>query len=250
MRLDGRTALVTGASAGLGRVIARALHARGVTLIVSARREELLTDLCSELGERAEAAAADLSDPVQVAALAERARSVDVLVANAGVPATGPYDGFSPEDIDLALDVNLRAPIQLTRALAPAMVERGEGHLVYVSSLLGKMTRAGSALYSAGKYGVRGFALGLREDLHGTGVGVTTVFPGFVRDTGMFHDSGAKPPPGIGTSAPDEVAAAVIRGIEEDVAEIDVAPRKLRVAVKVMSVAPGLGAKMQRRSGR
>src|SRR5262245_55088550 len=247
MELNGRTALVTGASAGIGRVIARALHARGVTVLLSARREELLTDLCAELGERAEAAAADLADPAQVTALAERARAVDVLVANAGVPATGPFDGFSAEDIDLALDVNLRAPIQLTRALAPAMVERGGGHLVYVSSLLGKMTRAGSALYSASKYGVRGFALGLREDLHGTGVGVTTVFPGFIRDVGMFHDSGAKPPPGIGTSAPDEVAAAVIRGIENDVAEIDVAPRKLRVAVKVLAVAPGLGAKMQRR---
>src|SRR5262245_22926877 len=121
MELDGRTALVTGASAGIGRVIARALHARGVNVLASARREDLLADLCADLGERAEAAPADLSDPDQVAALAERARSVDILVANAGRPATGALDGFSPAEIDDALDVNLRAPIQLTRALAPAM---------------------------------------------------------------------------------------------------------------------------------
>jgi uncharacterized protein len=249
MDLEGRTALVTGASAGLGRVIARALHARGVTVMASARRADLLDELCAELGERAEPVVADLADAGQVAALAERARSVDVLVANAGLPAQGRLETFSPEEIDAALDVNLRAPIQLTRALAPAMVERGQGHLVYISSLLGKIGRRGSSLYSAGKFGIRGFALGIREDLHGTGVGVTTVFPGFIRDVGMFAASGRGAPPGMGTSAPDEVAAAVIRGIEDDVAEIDVAPRKLRVGVRVMTVAPGLGARMQRRRG-
>ena len=98
-------------------------------------------------------------------------------MANAALPASGPIVDFSPEQIDRALDVNLRAPIQLTRALVPGMVERGAGHVVLVSSLSGKVASIGSSLYSATKFGLRGFASGLREDLHGTGVGVTVVFP-------------------------------------------------------------------------
>src|SRR5207247_2243219 len=104
----------------------------------------------------------------------------------------------SPAEIDRALDVNLRAPIQLARALVPPMLERRSGHLVFISSLAGKVATARSALYSATKFGVRAFAAGLREDLHGSGVGATTVFPGFIRDAGLFADSGVELPRGVG----------------------------------------------------
>ena len=87
--------------------------------------------------------------------------------------------------------MNLRAPIQLTRALMPGMVDRRRGHLVFISSLSGKVATARSALYSATKFGLRGFATGLREDLHGSSVGVTTVFPGFISDAGLFAESGS-----------------------------------------------------------
>jgi short-subunit dehydrogenase len=230
-------------------VIARALHARGARLLVSARRAELLEELCSELGERAEACPADLADGDDLARLAERASGADVLVANAGLPASGPLDRFTPEEIDRAIQVNLAAPIRLARALTPGMVERGEGHVVVISSLLGRLTRARAALYSATKFGVRGFALGLREDLHGTGVGVTNVLPGFVRDVGMYADSSGPDLPKGMTSSPQEVADAVVRGIERDEAEIVVAPAKLRVGAFVATVAPGLGARMMRRRG-
>ena len=128
-------------------------------MIATARREEVLKELAAELGERVETVVADLAEAADVAALPERAGHVDVLVANAALPASGALLDFEPVQIDRALDVNLRAPTQLARALAPAMVERGSGHLVFISSLSGKAANAGSALYSATKFGMRGMAL-------------------------------------------------------------------------------------------
>ena len=249
LSLQGRRVLLTGASGGIGIAVARALHARGATVLASARREDVLEWLCSELGGGAEALPADLADTADVAALAARAGAVDVLVANAALPASGPLLAFEHEQIDRALDVNLRAPMHLARALAPAMVERGAGHLVFVSSLSGKAAAGGSSLYSATKFGMRGMALGLREDLAGTGVGVTTVFPGFIRDAGMFHDSGTKLPRFVGTRTPEQVAEALVRGIERDRAEVDVAPLTVRVGAAAAGLAPATVGALQRRLG-
>jgi short-subunit dehydrogenase len=247
MDLQGSTVLLTGASGGIGQAIARALDERGARVLVSARRAEQLERLAAELGGRPQVLQADLT--YDAPSLADRAGAVDVLVANAALPASGPIDDFSPEQIDRALDVNLRAPIQLTRALLPGMVDRGSGHIVLVSSLAGKVASVGSSLYSATKFGLRGFAAGLREDLHDTGVGVTVVFPGFVSEAGMLADSGAKLPRWVGTRKPDQVAGAVVRGIEEDRAEIDVAPLSLRAGALAGSVAPATFARIQRRLG-
>ena len=213
MQLAGQRVLLTGASGGIGLAIARALHARGATVIATARREEVL----ERARRRARRPGRDASWPTSRRPTTwrrcpRRAGRVDVLVANAALPASGALLDFEPGHIDRALDVNLRAPTQLARALAPAMVERGSGHLVFISSLSGKAANAGSSLYSATKFGMRGMALGLHGDLHGTGVGVTTVFPGFIRDAGMFHDSGTELPRGVGTRTPDQVAAAVVKG--------------------------------------
>jgi uncharacterized protein len=249
MRLEGSRVLLTGASGGLGKAIARALCARGAEVAVTARREEVLDELCTELGSAVTPLPADLAEREAPAKLAERAGRVDVLVANAALPAVGPVHDFSPEEIDRALDVNLRAPVQLTRLLMPGMVERGQGHLVFMSSLSGKAASPASALYSAAKFGLRGFAAAVREDLEGTGVGVTVVFPGFIRDSGMFADSGVKLRKGVGTKRPDDVADAVVRGIERGRAEIDVAPLGLRVGVKLAELAPGLASRVQRRLG-
>jgi short-subunit dehydrogenase len=249
IQLQGRRVLVTGASGGLGDAITRALHAKGATVVVTARREEALADLVAALGDRAEAIPADLADRAGVTALIERAGDVDVLVANAGLPAAGVFDSFSPEEVDRALDVNLRAPMQLALALLPGMKERGAGHLVFISSIAGKVGSGGGSVYSATKFGLRGWAIGLREDLRGSGVGVTTVFPGFIRDAGMFASSGAKLPAGVGTRTPEHVAAAVIKGIERDKGEIDVAPLSLRSGGWITGVAPELMSSIQRKLG-
>jgi uncharacterized protein len=249
VQLGGTTALLTGASGGIGQAVARALHGHGARVLLSGRRTEVLEELRAGLGANAEVLEADLAEPGGAATLAERAGEVDVLVANAGLPASGRLERFTREEIDRALDVNLRAPIQLARALVPGMVERGRGHLVFVSSLNGKVATARSSLYSATKFGLRGFAGGLREDLHGTGVGVTVVFPSFIRGAGMFAETGVKLPPWVGTRSPEDVARAVVRGVETGRGEIDVAPLSLRLGTFVSTLVPATSARVQRRLG-
>lgn len=241
--------LVTGASGGIGEAIVRALHARGATVVASARREDVLERLKADLGDRVEVLVADLADAAAVEALPGRAGRIDVLVANAALPASGTYDSFSDDEVDRALDVNLRAPIHLARAFAGPMRERDSGHIVFISSLSGKTASPGSSMYSATKFGMRGFALGFREDLVDTGVGVTTVFPGFIRDAGMFHDSKTELPKGVGTRTPDQVAAGVIRGIERDKPEVVVAPASLRLGSIAGGIAPGPVNAIQRKLG-
>jgi short-subunit dehydrogenase len=139
--------------------------------------------------------------------------------------------------------------MQITRALLPGMLERSRGHFVFVSSLSGKVPAAGSTVYSATKFGLRGFGSSLHDELHGTGVGATTVFPGFISDAGMFADSGVKLPPGVGMKSPEKVAAAVIEGIEKGRVEIDVAPLAVRATGKLAGVAPGAVTAVNRRFG-
>ncbi|HET8756149.1 MAG TPA: SDR family NAD(P)-dependent oxidoreductase [Solirubrobacteraceae bacterium] len=247
MNLGGRTALVTGASGGLGQAIVRALAGRGAQVVLSARRVDVLEALAAETGGRA--VACDLTDRAAVSQLVEDAGPVDVLIANAGLPASGPLKSFTVEELDRALDVNLRAPMILARLIGEAMVERGGGHIVFVSSLSGKAATVGSSVYSATKFGLRGFAMGLREDLRPRGVGVSTVFPGFIRDAGMFHDAGTKLPPYVGTKRPEDVGAAVVRAIEHDKSELDVAPIPLRLGAAFTGLAPEIAAIVQRRMG-
>ena len=118
-----------------------------------------------------------------------------------------------------------------------------------ISSLAGKVATAGSSLYSATKFGLRGFGSGLRADLVGTGVGVSVIFPGFVRDAGMFHDSEVELPAYVGTSTPQDVATAVSTAIADDRGEIDVAPLAVRAATKASEIAPALMGAVVRRLG-
>jgi short-subunit dehydrogenase len=239
--------LVTGATGGLGHAIARAFAARGADLLLSGRRAEVLAPLASELGART--LSCDLGDRDAVAALAAQAADADVLVLNAALPASGELAELSQEQIDMMLEVNLRAPIALARAVLPGMVDRRRGHMVFVSSLSGKAASPASSMYSATKFGLRGFALALREDLHGAGVGISVVLPGFIRDAGMFADAGISLPFGVGTRAPEDVADAVIRCVEHNRAEITVAPAGLRLGASFAGLAPGLAAQFSRRLG-
>jgi uncharacterized protein len=249
MEIGGRRVLLTGASGGIGDAIARALHARGATVLLSGRRTDALEQLAGELGERAEALPADLSTPQGVGELVAAAAEIDILVANAALPGSGRIDDFTPDQIDRTIAVNLRAPIQLARELAPGMVERGAGQLVFISSMSGKIANGGGSVYSATKFGLRGFAAGLRDELHGSGVGVTVVFPGFISDGGMFADTGIELPSYVKTRTPGQVAAAVVRGIERDRGEIDVAPLTVRATGWLAAIAPDAVAAVGRRLG-
>lgn len=246
MELAGRTALLTGATGGLGRAIAKALAARGASVALSARKAEALEGLAAELpGEGHRVLSADLAEPGAAERLAAEAGEVDVLVANAGLPGAGWLADFTPEQVKRALKVNLEAPMLLAQALFPAMVERGDGQLVFVSSLAGKAASPRSSIYNATKFGLRGFALALRADLGSKGVGVSLVSPGFIREAGMFADAGAKPPPGMGTATPGQVGAAVVKAIERDKAEIAVAPLPQRALAHFALASPGIAVRVQ-----
>jgi short-subunit dehydrogenase len=239
--------LITGATGGIGRAIARAFAARGATLTLTGRRADVLEPLAQELGGRA--VACDLSDRADLDDLVASAGAIDVLVANAALPASGELTELTQAQIDRMLEVNLRAPVALSRALVPGMIERRRGHLVFVSSLSGKAASPASSIYSATKFGLRGFALGAREDLRDHGVGASVILPGFIRDAGMFADADIELPRLVGTRSPEDVAAAVIRAIERDRAEVDVAPLGLRVGASIASVVPQVAASVSRRLG-
>ena len=249
MNLAGARALVTGASGVIGSAIARGLDAAGAELVLSARRTGALEALRAELGGRPRLEPADLAEPGAALELAECAGAVDLLVANAALPASGPLDGFTAEELDRAIAVNLRVPAQLARALVPGMRERGRGHLVFIGSLSGRVATVGTSLYSATKFGLRGLAAGLREDLHGTGVGVSVVSPSFVSEVGMYAETGVALPRGVRTETADDVARAVVRAVSRDSAEVTVAPLLLRLGARASELAPRPTAALQRRFG-
>jgi short-subunit dehydrogenase len=241
--------LLTGATGGLGQAIARAFASRGASLLLSGRREEVLEQLARELGGRALLADLASREDLQRVIETAEAEQVEVLIANAGVPATGLLADISAQELDRMIDVNLRAPIALAKGLSPAMVARGAGHVVFMGSLSGKVASPTSSMYAATKFGLRGFALGLREDLRPHGVGVSVVLPSFIRQAGMFAQTGVKLPLGIGTRSPDDVASAVLRAVERNRAEIDVAPVGLRLGAAIGAVAPQLAADVSRLLG-
>jgi short-subunit dehydrogenase len=244
--VDG-SVLVTGASGGIGQAIARAFAVHGAKVLLTGRRAEVLERLAEEIGGRA--LACDLASRPEVERLIAEVGEVDVLVANAALPASGPLLEYDQDAVDRALEINLRAPIALARALAPGMVERGRGQLVFISSLQGKAATPNSSLYVATKFGLRGFALALREDLRAAGVGVSVVMPGFIREAGMFADSGVRLPFGVGTRTPEQVAAGVISAVEGNRAEVSVAPPMLRLGAVLAGIAPELSAAVSRRMG-
>jgi short-subunit dehydrogenase len=247
MQIAGARTLLTGATGGLGQAIARELGRRGAELVLSGRQRDLLESLAAELDARA--IVADLARHEDIERLAREAGEIDVLIANAGLQGGGDVLGREVAEIDTVLEVNLRAPIVLARMLGAGMAERGRGQIVFMSSLSGKAATPRTALYNATKFGLRGFAHAFRADMRRCGVGVSVICPGFIRDAGMFAKAGAKLPPGVGTSSPQDVADAVVRAIERNRAEIDVAPIPMRAGATFANVAPELAAKMTRASG-
>jgi short-subunit dehydrogenase len=245
--LHGARVLLTGATGGIGHAIARDLRAQGAELILTGRRVDVLEPLAKELDARS--LPADLEDLDSVDRLVAEAGPVDVLVANAALPGSGALLDFTPEQIHRALTVNLEAPIRLARATAASMVDHGRGHIVLIGSVAGKAASPSASMYNATKFGLRGFALGFREDLRGTGVGVSIVEPGFVREAGMFVEGGGKLPKGVRTVSPDDVAAGVRRAIERNRGEVVVAPVEMRIGAGIGSLFPELSATVQRKVG-
>ena len=182
--LSGRTALVTGASGGLGSAIARSLHAQGAAVVLSGTRGEALDALAAELGERAYAAPADLSDAAAVDALVGQAETlagqVDILVSNAGLTRDGLLLRMKDEDWGAVMRVNLEAYFRLSRAALRGMMKRRWGRIVGITSVVGVTGNPGQANYAASKAGMIGFSKALAQEVAARNVTVNCVAPGFI----------------------------------------------------------------------
>jgi short-subunit dehydrogenase len=213
LELPGAVAVVTGASAGIGRATANALAAEGADVAVAARRLDRLEELAQEIeaqGRRVLPVRCDVAKRKDVAALRDAVAAefgrTDVLVNNAGIPGGGMFADMRPDAIDAITKTNLLSVMWATKAFLPMMLERGRGHVVNVASLAGRYAVPGSTVYSAAKHGVIGFSESLYYELKDRRVLVTAINPGFVATEGFPHTD--KDPRIVMT--PERVAAVIV----------------------------------------
>jgi 3-oxoacyl-[acyl-carrier protein] reductase len=183
--LTGKTALVTGATGGIGAEIARALHTQGAHVVLSGTREAVLQELAAGLGERASTVAANLSDPAAVdgllaAAEAVAGQPIDVLVANAGITKDGLLLRMKDEDWEQVIKVNLESYFRLARSAMRGMMKRRYGRIIGITSVVGVTGNPGQANYAASKAGMIGFSKALAQEVASRGITVNCVAPGFI----------------------------------------------------------------------
>jgi 3-oxoacyl-[acyl-carrier protein] reductase len=183
--LTGKTALVTGATGGIGAEIARAFHARGAHVVLSGTREAVLQQMAGQFGERASTVVANLSDAAAVDGLVEAAESaagatLDILVANAGITKDGLLLRMKDEDWEQVIKVNLESYFRLCRAATKGMMRRRSGRIIGITSVVGVMGNPGQANYAASKAGMIGFSKALAQEVATRGITVNCVAPGFI----------------------------------------------------------------------
>ena len=218
--LTGKTALVTGATGGLGGSIARALHKQGATVAISGTRKEVLDQLAGELTERVHVLPCDLSDKAQVEALVPQAEAamekLDILVANAGVTRDNLFVQLRDEDWDAVININLTATFRLSRAAMKTMMRRRHGRIIGITSVVGVTGNPGQGNYTAAKAGMIGMMKSIAKEYAKRGVTANCVAPGFIA-TPMTDKLNEKQREAIMTmvpanrlGTPDDVAAAVV----------------------------------------
>lgn len=223
MKVEGSNILVTGASSGIGAALAPLLAERGATVGVVARREDRLRevlDACLPHAPDSRMWVHDLDDVEGSVQLAfdvwDAFGHLDVMVHNAAVPSRRLIDDLTPEELDKTFRVNFFAPVRMTMAVLPKMIERGSGMIVNVSSLGGRLGIVHEAAYCATKFALCGFSESMYIDLHGTGVDVRLVIPGAI-DTEIWESPETGPPIYEGPKEPpDVVAEGIIAAIESD----------------------------------
>jgi short-subunit dehydrogenase len=247
-QLRGGTALVTGASGGIGRSIALALGREGMDVALSGRREDALASVADALratGVRAAPLTADLADPGSVDPLVERAEAalgpLDVLVNNAGIEITSAFTRYTREELLEVVNVNLTAALLLTHRVVPGMVSRGRGHVVFLASTAGKVAPAYQAPYAATKAALIGLSQSLRNEYARSPVGFSAVAPGFVAGDGMYQrmvEQGHRSNRVIGETTVERVVERVIDAIKRDRPETVESGAPLRPLLAASQVSP------------
>lgn len=254
---SGATALVTGASRGLGSVLAIAFAKRGLHLVLAARDAKKLEGVAKECEAAAPGSGsgapvriieADVSVAAERHALLEACGPVDVLVNNAGIEIAVALADQTEADIDAQVATNLVAPIALTKLFLPAMIARRSGVVVNVSSMSGKSSTPFNSIYAATKHGINGFSSSLRVELTGTGVHVGVVCPSFVANSGMWADTGLKAPAMMREVSPDAFVKAVF-AVMNGKAEVLVTPGPVRPLLALRELVPGLDAVVLEKMG-
>jgi short-subunit dehydrogenase len=255
----GKTAVVTGASRGIGVYIARALAARGADLALVARSERELRQLAGELedtGVRALPLPVDLSDPSAprqvVDAVAAELGGIDILVNNAALELQRRFDGLTTAEIEQVVRVDLLAPIELAHLALGGMLDRGYGRIVNISSLAGHVGFPFTEAYAASKDGLAAFSRVLRSDYRSRGVSASSIILGAVKDAGLGQRTLDET--GLDSNMsfmvrPSAVANAVVRAIEKDKAEIVVMKGPGRLMKALMDYFPGFGPAMNKLAG-
>lgn len=239
----GTRAIVTGASKGIGRATAKALAGRGAKLGLIARGAEGLEQLAAEIGDGATALPADAADRESINAAVEKfvdqAGGLDIVVANAGIARYAPFTEQDPEDVERMVMTNVLGTINTVRAALEPMLDSASGHIVVLSSGAGLRAFPWGAVYGATKAADKAFAEALRHELSGTGVSLTTVFPGEVATS--LHDEATQLPDWRNSKdaiPPELVASATIEAIEDDRRELHI-PASVRL-LAINDIAPGL----------
>lgn len=247
----GKRALLTGASRGLGVHIAKRLAQEGVDLVLAARDRDKLDEVvgaCRAFGVSVDAIAADVSSAGDRARLVRESGVVDILINNAGVEHPRRLVSQTDAEVRAQIEINLVAPIELTRAVLPGMLERRSGVIVNVSSMSGKGATPFNSVYAATKHGLNGFSASLGIELDGTGVHVGVVCPGFVSETGMWANTGKRAPLAFREVSPEAVAKAVLRAIRGD-REVLVTPGPVRPLLALGQLLPGIEGAVLRAMG-
>jgi len=246
--LPGAVACVTGGGRGIGRATAAALVAAGARVVIGDLDTDLAQQVAAELGPRASAAHLDVAAPDSFADFLETARRVgpvDLLVNNAGIQRTGSFLEQSLEGQLREIAINLGGVLIGMRLVLPDMVERARGHVVNVSSMAGKMTVPGAAVYSASKFGVASLSRAVRSELAGTPVTVTTVLPAAVA-TDLTAGLDIR---GVPTSSPDEVAEAIVASCRHGRPEVTIPGWLGPVGLVEQGLPEGLGERIKRAVG-
>jgi short-subunit dehydrogenase len=248
--LRGTTAVLTGASRGIGVHIARALATQGVNLSLAARSEPELEDVRTEmeaLGVKALATRCDVTSAEDRRNLLDRTQAelgpIDILVNNAGIETVSHFDIASEADLLRIVDVNLLAAMMLTRMVLPGMLERQRGHVVNIASAAGKVGVPYEVAYATSKHGMVGMTNSLRCEYQGRPVGFSVVCPVFVSGAGMYarwEGNGVKAPKIIGRAAPQKVAEVVVSCIRKNRSEVLVNTPPVRPLIVLANVAPRL----------